>query len=474
MHMDKVTLLGCLYWIYCIVAIVLMVRVVLNNRDTVKTFAWMLVLIFLPFFGLVLYFFFGRDTRKTKMIGKRLLSQIQRGHLNGLLNDKVDVPNEYSSLVSFFENTSSAQLLPASDVEIISDTRDFSERLLRELGNAREHIHIQFYILENDEFGQKVRDVLVEKAGQGVEVRLMYDSVGCWNVNKKFYEEMRYAGIYVESFLKVRFPLFTNKVNYRNHRKVVVVDGRVGFVGGCNVADRYLNGVNGGIWRDTMLVMHGAAVNGLQTSFLVDWYFANRSLVSGKRYFPNESGGQGPLVQVVQSNPVGEVRSILGGYVKLLSKAKGYVYLQTPYFMPSESFLQAIRNAAMSGVDVRLMIPERADSRVADLMSMSYLGSLLSAGVKVYLYSGGFLHSKTLVCDDDVSSIGSANLDFRSFYYNFEVNAFVYDKSVAQDMKAVFLEDQKQCRQLTLNEYASRPFSHRCMESVARLFSPLL
>ena len=280
MHMDKVTLLGCLYWIYCIVAIVLMVRVVLNNRDTVKTFAWMLVLIFLPFFGLVLYFFFGRDTRKTKMIGKRLLSQIQRGHLNGLLNDKVDVPNEYSSLVSFFEITSSAQLLPASDVEIISDTRDFSERLLRELGNAREHIHIQFYILENDEFGQKVRDVLVEKAGQGVEVRLMYDSVGCWSVNKKFYEEMRYAGIYVESFLKVRFPLFTNKVNYRNHRKVVVVDGRVGFVGGCNVADRYLNGVNGGIWRDTMLVMHGAAVNGLQTSFLVDWYFANRSLVS--------------------------------------------------------------------------------------------------------------------------------------------------------------------------------------------------
>lgn len=471
---DKVTVLGCLYWLYCIVAIVLMVRVVLKNRDTVKTLAWMMVFIFLPFLGLVLYFFFGRDTHKAKIIGKRLLSQIQRGHLNGDVNGKVDVPQEYSSLVSFFENTSSAQLLPASSIGIIHDTHKFAETLIEELEKACEHIHIQFYIFEKDEFGRRVRDILVEKARQGVEVRLIYDSVGCWNVGRKFYEDMRCEGLYVESFLKVRFPLFTNKVNFRNHRKIVVIDGKVGFIGGCNIADRYIKGINGGEWRDTMLIMRGAAVNGLQTSFLIDWYFANRSLVSGKRYFPNSVPCNGALVQVVQSNPVGEVKTILGGYIKILSNAKGYVYLQTPYFMPNESFLQAIRNATMSGVDVRLMIPEYSDSRVADLMSMSYLGSLLSVGVKVYLYSGGFLHSKTVVCDDDVSSVGSANIDFRSFYYNFEVNAFVYDKDIAQEMKAIFLEDLKKCRQLTLNEYRARPFLRRSLESIARLFSPLL
>ncbi len=475
MAWDKATVLGCLYWIYCIVAIVVMVRVVLKNRDTVKTLAWMMLFIFLPFLGLFLYFFFGRDRRKEKLIERRFLSQIQqRGQLVGRISGKTDIPHDYSPLVSFFENTSSSQLLRASDVELVCRTDRFAEALLAELESAREHIHMQFYIFENDDFGRKVRDLLVKKAQQGVEVRLIYDSLGCWSVGKAFYEDMRCKGIYVESFLKVRFPLFTNRVNFRNHRKIVVVDGKVGFVGGCNIADRYLKGIQGGNWRDTMLVVRGNAVNGLQTSFLVDWYFTNRTLVSGKRYFPVEERSEGPLVQVVQSNPVGDVRTIMGGVIKLLSMSRSYIYLQTPYFMPSESFMQAIRNAAMSGVDVRLMIPERSDSWVADLISMSYLSGMFSAGVKVYLYKGGILHSKTIVCDDDVSSVGSANLDFRSFYYNFEVSAFVYDRSVAQSMKSAFVNDLETCRQLTLSEYRARPFLRRCLESVARLFSPLL
>ena len=451
-----------------------MVRVILKNRDTVKTLAWMLVLVFLPVLGLVLYFLFGRDTRKSKLIGKRMLSQIQHGELDGKQHVPVEMHQNHSTLATFFENTSSARLLPASDIEIVCDTHRFAEALLAELKGAREHIHMQFYIFENDDFGRAVRDILIEKASQGVEVRLIYDSVGCWSVKKDFYEYMRCMGVYVESFLKVRFPVFTNKMNFRNHRKIVVVDGKTGFVGGCNIADRYLKGLEVGEWRDTMMIMHGTAVNGLQTSFLIDWYFANGSLLSGKRYFPCSQVCDGPLVQIVQSNPVGEVRSVLGGYVKILSSAKSYVYMQTPYFMPNESFLQAIRNAAMSGVDVRLMIPEFSDSWVADLMSMSYLGPLLNAGVKVYLYSGGFLHSKTVVCDDDLSSVGSVNLDFRSFYYNFEVNAFVYDKGIAHKMKSVFLEDLRSCRQLTLSEYGMRPFPRRCLESIARLFSPIL
>lgn len=468
------TAMGIFYWVYCIVAILVMVRVVLNNRDTVKTLAWILVFIFLPFLGLIIYFFFGRDTRKAKMIGRRMLSQIQqRRQLNDDAENQADVPQGYEPLVSYFKNTSSSYLLGASEVEVLS-TREFAESLYKEIDTAKEHIHIQFYIIENDDFGSLLCEHLVEKARQGVEVRVIYDSVGCWKVNKEFFERMRCAGVYVESFLKVRFPLLTNRVNYRNHRKVVVIDGKVGFVGGCNVADRYLKGVEWGDWRDTMLMLRGTAVHGLQSSFLVDWYFANRTLVCGKRYFPQLPSGNEALVQVVQSNPVGEVRSAMVGMIKALSMARNYVYLQTPYFMPGGAFLLALKSAAMSGADVRLMIPERSDNRVMDYASRSYLVDIMKAGVKVYLYNQGFLHSKTMVCDDNLSSVGSMNLDFRSFYYNFEVSAFVYSRKVACALKEKFLDEARCCRQLSLSTFAKRSLKERCLESVARLLSPLL
>lgn len=475
MEWSDTSFLWFLYWLYWIVALFIMTRVVLRNRDTVKTLAWIMVFVFMPFLGLLLYFFFGRDTRKKRMAGKRLISQIkQRSSLK--IGGRVDggVQSEYQSLVTFFENASSASLLSFDSAEVISDTQLFYERLFEIISAAEDHIHLQFYIVEDDEFGHRLRDVLVAKAKQGVEVRMIYDSVGCWRVDSGFFESLRCAGVYVESFLKVFFPLLSNRVNYRNHRKVVVVDGKVGLVGGCNVADRYLKGVNGGCWRDTMLLLRGAAVNGLQTSFVVDWYFANGTQISGKRYFPLVDVGRGPYAQIVTSNPVGDVRAIVAGYIKVLSLAKGFVYMQTPYFMPDEAFLQALKCASMSGVDVRLMIPEKSDSTIADYASMSYLGDLLESGVKVFLYRGGMLHCKSVVCDDYLSSIGSTNLDFRSFFYNFEVGAFVYDKAVALDVKEAFLNDLKQCRQLTASEYRKRSFFKRCAESFVKLFSPLL
>lgn len=468
------TAMGIFYWVYCIVAILVMVRVVLNNRDTVKTLAWILVFIFLPFLGLIIYFFFGRDTRKAKMIGRRMLSQIQqRRQLNDDAENQADVPQGYEPLVSFFKNTSSSYLLGASEVEVLS-TREFAESLYKEIDAAKEHIHIQFYIIENDDFGSLLCEHLVEKARQGVEVRVIYDSVGCWKVNKEFFERMRCAGVYVESFLKVRFPLLTNRVNYRNHRKVVVIDGKVGFIGGCNIADRYLKGVPWGDWHDTMLLVRGMAVHGLQSSFLVDWYFASRTLVSGKRYFPVLPAGNDSLMQVVQSNPVGDVRTVMTGLVKALYMSKSYVYMQTPYFMPNSDFISALKSAAMSGVDVRLMIPECSDNKVTDYASRSYLVDIMEAGVKVYLYTAGLLHSKTFVCDDSLCSVGSVNLDFRSFYYNFEVSAFVYGRKLAAVLKDKFLDEAECCRQLSLATFKERPLKERCLESVARLFSPLL
>lgn len=475
MELDFYSIMGALYWVYLVIAILVMVNVVLNNRDTVKTFAWVLLLIFLPFIGIILYFFFGRDTRKMRIINSRQLSQLQKKQFEEKQECSSGLQNEYSPLATFFRNTSSANLLSASDAIVFSSTREFASALYNEIDAAKDSIHVQFYIFEDDEFGHLLCEHLVAKAKEGIEVRVIYDSVGCFKISKTFFETMRCAGIYVESFLKVRFPLLTNKVNYRNHRKIVVIDGKVGFVGGCNVADRYLNGVGWGAWRDTMLLFRGNAVHGLQASFLIDWYFASGTLVSGDRYFPVLPSDGDNLVQVVQSNPVGEVRTILTGMVKAISTARNYLYLQTPYFMPDESFLLALKSAALSGVDVRLMVPEKADSWLAGYATRSYLMDIMKAGVKVYLYREGFLHCKTFVCDDYLSSVGSVNLDFRSFYYNFEVSAFVYGKSVARELKEQFLEDTKVCRALTPSGFmAERSFKERCAESVARLFSPLL
>lgn len=475
MEFDLYGILGALYWVYLVFAIPVMVKVVMNNRDTIKTFAWILVLVYLPFVGLLLYFFLGRDTRKMKIIGRRQLSQLQKKQLENAQECRPELQNEYSPLVLFFRNTASANLLGATEAKVITSTKEFASLLYKEIDAAKESVHVQFYIFEDDEFGRTLSERLIAKAREGVEVRVIYDSVGCLGVGKAFFETMRCAGIYVESFLKVRFPLLTNKVNYRNHRKVVVIDGKVGFVGGCNVADRYIDGIGWGAWRDTMLLLRGSAVHGLQASFLIDWYFTNSTLVSGSRYFPSLPSNGDSLVQVVQSDPIGEVRTVLRGMVKALSTARNYVYLQTPYFMPDEAFLQALKSAAQSGVDVRLMIPQRSDSILANYASRSYFVDLMRAGVKIYLYTGGFLHSKTFVCDDYLSSVGSVNIDFRSFYYNFEVSAFVYGKGVACDLKEAFLDDTKACRLLTLGGFmAERSLKERCAESLARLFSPLL
>lgn len=463
------------YAISNVLALLLVVHVVLDNRNAIRTLAWIMVLLFLPYLGLFLYFFFGRSTRKQRYISRRSMSQIQqRSHLYYRSQERVEPPYNYATLVAYLENTAAAYPMGGSSVQVIGSTKQFVTDLLAAINGAKESIHLQFYIFENDELGTMVRDALVAKAREGLEVRVIYDSVGSWRVPRAFFEEIRFAGGQVESFLKVYFPILGNRVNYRNHRKVVVIDGCVGFVGGFNIADRYVKGNACGGWRDTMIAVRGSAVHGLQTSFLIDWYFANNSLISGKRYFPQVGQQGSALVQVAQSNPVGSNRVIMSALIMMMAAARNYVYIQTPYLALTDTMALAMRNAALSGIDVRLMIPARSDSKISDYASFSYLGALLEAGVKVFLYKGGMLHCKTVVSDDKVSSVGSANFDFRSFYYNFEVSAFVYDDVVACDLKALFLDDEKQCEQLTMRDYEKRSFVRRCAESAARLFSPVL
>ena len=466
----------CLYWMYMVLAVVTAFSVVLNNRVPVKTLAWVLVILGIPFLGLFVYYVFGRDYRRRRLINRRSLTQIQKKCFSVYNRAKVvdGVPEHYVSLVKFFRNVADAYPTANNSVEIIQDGASFFSRLIREIYAAKDHIHVQFYIFMDDAMGRLLRDVLIDKAREGVEIRLLYDDVGCWRVDGNFFEEMRCEGMYVQAFLKERFPMLSSSLNYRNHRKIVVIDGKTAFVGGMNVADRYVTGGEWGKWRDVMLCVSGEAVYGMQVSFLIDWYFADRSLVSGARYFPKIDIPAGPIMQIVVSNPIGRWREMLQGIGYLISNCKEYLYIQTPYFMPSDFVFTAILNLALSGVDVRIMVPERSDSSITELASRSFLGDVMYAGVKVYLYKGGFLHSKMLVCDGKVASVGSANIDFRSFECNFEINSFVYDEGVAEKLKAAFLEDMRSCRLFTYKEYKECSLWQRFKESLARLFSPVL
>ncbi len=449
--------------------------VVLDNRSPVKTMAWILILMFLPIVGLVFYYFFGRSQRRERLIGKKGYGRlIKKPMAEYLAQELYAPPAGYVRLIHLFQNLNQAFPFEGNRVKIFTNGYSKLQALIRELQKAKHHIHMEYYIIEDDPVGRLVRDVLIDKAREGVEVRVIYDDVGCWHVPGRFFEEMRDAGIEVRSFLKVRFPLFTSRVNYRNHRKIVVVDGQIGFVGGMNLARRYMEGFSWGVWRDTHILIEGKAVHGLQTAFLLDWYFVDRTLITSARYFPKLETYGNALIQSVTGDPVGPWRGIMLGLLETIGCAQRYFYIQTPYFLPTEQVLTALQRAALSGVDVRLMLPQRADNRFTHLGSCSYLADILRAGVKVYFYKKGFLHSKLMVSDDQLSSVGSANLDFRSFEHNFEVNAFIYSADTAVQMKEIFLQDQRESTQVFLKNWEKRSWRQKSVESVVRLLAPLL
>jgi len=365
-------------------------------------------------------------------------------------------------------------------VDIYTDGYQFFPALLQEISKARSHIHVDMYIFADDALGTLIADALIAKAREGVEIRVIYDDVGCWNVKRQFFERMREEGIEVVAFMPVHFPSFTSKVNYRNHRKIIVIDGQVGFIGGMNFALRYVKGSKGQPWRDTMLRVTGGAVNALQRAFLVDWYFVDRTLLSDRKFYPqhlSETGEQianNCLIQVVTSGPVTPYPEIMQGFVRIITGARRYLYLETPYFLPNDPVLFALKTVALAGVDVRVLCPRHSDARFVEWASRSYLREVAEAGVKVSLYQSGFLHSKVMVCDDAVSTCGSTNLDFRSFENNFEANAFFYDEGVALRMKKVFLDDERQAVALTdLPERMRANFFIRLWESITRLMAPL-
>ena len=472
------------HWIFIVlyVAVIvgIMLTVLMDNRQPAKTIAWVLVLLFVPVVGIVLYIFFGQNTRKMKLISGRSLDQLsKRSMLEFVEQRNLRMPEYFSSLVRLFTNQSMSLPFKDNAVEFYIDGYQFFPALLQAIKGATNHIHLDTYIIADDPLGRLVSDALIAKAREGVEVRLIYDDVGCWRVPERFFDRMRQAGVKVRSFMPVRFPAFTSKVNYRNHRKVCVIDGTQGFIGGMNIALRYVKGLHGGTlpWRDTHMRLRGSVVYALQRAFLVDWYFVDRTLINDHRYYPpmpwhisNDS-----LAQVVTSSPIAQWPDIMQGYVRILLEAKRYVYMETPYFLPTEPVMFAMRTAALAGVDVRLLIPRRSDAWLIQLASMSYVTETLEAGVKVKLYEKGFNHSKLLVADDQISTCGSTNIDFRSFENNFEANVFFYDRQTALRIKDIYMRDEDCSINFSeARELHHRPYMHRFVESLLRLLSPLL
>ncbi len=349
---------------------------------------------------------------------------------------------------------------------------------MKDIAGAHHHIHLELYIIEDDPLGNLIADALIDKARSGVAVRLIYDDVGCWKVSHRFFNRMRDAGIEVAGFLPVHFHSFTAKANYRDHRKLIIIDGKVGYVGGMNIALRYVKGTGQQPWRDTMWRLSGGAVYALQRTFLVDWYFVDQTLVTDRAYYPALAHNTTPnncVVQIVTSGPTAHYPEIMQGYVRSILAARRYVYIETPYFLPNEPVLFALKTAAVGGVDVRIICPLRSDALLTDWASRSYLRELHEAGAQIYLYRSGFMHSKMMVSDDTLSTCGSTNLDSRSFENNFEVNAFVYDEGIALRMKKIFLDDQSQSVLLSdLPRRLNPHFLPRLWESLTRLLSPLL
>ncbi|WP_054957886.1 cardiolipin synthase [Paenibacillus dakarensis] len=482
MHVTTV-FLGLIIFLNIIFAFVVIFQ---ERRDVGSTWAWLLVLLLIPIAGFILYLFFAQNFRRKRLfywddIKKKGLDRGLKFQESLLRSEQFQFKNHVSwknkDLITMNLLHNQAVLSEDNQVEVFTDGKEKFAALFQDIEEATEFIHIQYYIIQKDRLGKRMMDLLTKKAKQGVNVRVLYDELGSRRINPRFLQELRDAGGQVEAFFPSKYRLINLRLNYRNHRKLVIIDGKIGYVGGFNVGDEYL-GLNPkfGYWRDTHLRIVGTAVYSIQTRFILDWNQAssNHDIVYFPSLFPHLPTQGNVGIQIVTSGPDSEYEHIKNGYLKMISSAQKSIYIQTPYFIPDSSMLDALRVASLSGVEVNVMIPDKPDHMFVYWATLSYIGEMLSVGAKVYLYSNGFIHAKTLVIDEEIASVGTANIDFRSFKLNFEVNAFLYDEGIAERLSQDFKQDIKVSRLLTLKEYRERSKWIRIKESISRLLSPIL
>ena len=450
-----------------------LIYMIAENEHPVHTLAWMTAIIFLPVIGLILYSLVGHRPRRKRLVKDEELDRFKSLTLRQHRDFIAPPPPGYNGLATLMESTNRAFPTGGNAVKPYTAFYPMLDDLIADMEAARDHIHLEFFKFEDDSAGRRVAEVLIRKAREGVTVRMQYDDLG--NLHRRnFYRTLKEAGILVKPFLALTLPFISENINFRNHRKIVVVDGRVGYLGGMNIAERYGAGLDWGPWRDTHLRVEGPAVAEIQTSFLCDWRFSTGELLADERYYPPIPRSGDTLMQIISSGPMDEWNVAMQGIVRLISNAKDYVYIQSPYFIPTPSVMLAMKNAALAGIDVRVMFPWRGDNGLVSLASKSYVSEALTAGVKILFYKKGFLHSKTVVSDDSFTTIGSTNVDVRSYTLNFEINAYLYDPPTAMQMKEAFLQDQLDCEATDPDRWKRRPRMQKFRESLARLLSPLL
>ena len=475
---------------YVILLLFVCLRAIYDTQNTTKTLAYLLLVVFVPIVGMVIYFSFGVNYRKRKMYDKKLVinEQFQNNLEAALISYSKDILNksdasvkENKKLVNLILKENLSPLTNNNDVKLlINGERKFPE-VIKALEQAKNHIHIEYYIFEDDHIGNEIVNILIKKANEGVKVRFIYDDFGSRSIRKKLVKKLKDSKIEVFPFYKIKLIALANRINYRNHRKIIVVDGHTSFVGGINVSDNYINDhtiKNKKFWRDTHLQICGPATWYLQFLFLCDWNFCaqdevalNDSLFPRKETFDSQ---QDTHVQIAASGPDSDVPTILFALLQAINLAQKEVLITTPYFIPSDSIMDAILISAMSGVSVKLLVPNVSDSRLVNAAASSYYRSLLKAGVKIYKYNKGFIHAKTMVIDDEIAIVGTANMDVRSFDLNFEVNAIVYDDVVANQLKKEFYNDLLDAEPIEYEQWKNRPQYHIFLDKLARLFSPML
>ncbi|WP_341215062.1 cardiolipin synthase [uncultured Wocania sp.] len=467
-----------------ILAISAVFTIFLKRINPTKTLSYIIVLVFFPFLGLLVYYLFGQEYRKNKIFSKKhILNKSVVKSINKELEfnkaqiKKVDnYLEEKVKLVKLLHTSDEEPLTLKNKIKILKDGDEKFKHLLKDLKKAEHHIHLEYYIVKDDNIGTEVLNVLCDKAKEGLKVRLIYDDVGS-KISTRMKRKLSDSGVKHHPFMPVLFSKFTGKMNYRDHRKIAVIDGKIGYVGGINISDEYLNkNKTKGFWRDTHMCIEGEAVKSLQIHFLSTWDFvSDEKLAVYKTFFPEvEMDKDDVALQIAASGPDTDWANIMEVIFTAIVTANDYIYITTPYFVPNEQIITALQIAAKSGVDVRLIVPEKSDSWIVKHASNSFLDALLKAGVKVYKYNKGFVHAKTMVVDDLFSTVGTSNMDYRSFNINFEVNTLIYDVEQSKILKKHFLEDLKNSNEVNYNTYLNRSSFDKLKESYCRLWSPLI
>jgi len=471
--------------LYIINFLIAFTIIFLERKDPSATLAWLMILFLLPGVGILFYFLFSQNISRQKIFR---LSKFEEASISNALSEQMDdIRNGYfkfikpeaekwQDMIRLNQTYSEAYFTQDNQITILTDGVHKFNSLMRDIQNASISINIMYYIVKNDTLGRTLIDALTKKVQEGVEVRFLVDGLGGRQLTKKSLSCFKAAGGQFAFFFPPKLKYVNMKLNYRNHRKLVIIDNKIGYLGGFNVANEYI-GKNKkfGYWRDTHLRVTGGSVEDMNSRFILDWRFSSKErLAISHSYYPKITQNGSTGIQIVSCGPDSPKSEVELGYLKMICNAKKNIYIQTPYFIPDSSILEALKMATLSGVDVRIMIPCKPDHMFVYWATYSYIGILLNAGARIFIYDNGFLHAKTICVDGEVVSIGSANFDIRSFRINFESNAFIYDSEQACKLESIFEADIEKSHELTKQLYHNRSLLIKFKESIARLLSDLL